>query len=88
MNAETSLEGLVLKINGELILFVPLGCGGSETMECSRSTSEAQGDFLKIAIPEWLDSLLHIVEGDLLCMDHCDGKFHFPANSPCPVPVH
>jgi hypothetical protein len=80
------LEGPVLKIDGELVLIIPLSAGGVDLMECSRGISEVQGEFLKIVIPEWLAGLLRIEEGDLVCVEDADGKFHItPAN---PRPVH
>ena len=39
-----SLEGPVLKVNGELVLFIPLSAGGDELLECSRGISEVQID--------------------------------------------
>jgi len=52
MDEVMSLEGPVLKINGELMLLIPLIDSGSELIECSRGISEAQGEFLKIVISE------------------------------------
>jgi hypothetical protein len=62
MDEELSLEGPVLRINGELMLLIPLEAGGAELMECSRGISEVQGEFLKIVIPEWLAGVLRIEE--------------------------
>ena len=80
-----SLEGPVLKVNGELILLIPLADGGAELIECSRGISEVQGEFLKIVIPEWLAGMLRIEEGDLVCVHNTDGKFHITASNPRPV---
>jgi hypothetical protein len=86
MEKVMSLEGPVLKINGELVLIIPLSAGGDALMECSRGISEVQGDFLKIVIPEWLAGMLRIEEGDLVCVEDADGKFHVtPSNA---QPVH
>jgi hypothetical protein len=76
-----SLEGPVLKVNGELMLLIPLADGGSEMVESSRGISEVQGEFLKIVIPEWLAGLLRIEEGDLVCVQS-DGKLHIRALDP------
>jgi hypothetical protein len=76
------LEGTVMKVNGELVLFVPLSCGGDELVACSRGISEVQGDFLKIVIPEWLAGLLRIEEGDLVCVHNGDGTFHIGPSNP------
>ena len=79
-----ALEGPVLKVNGELLLLIPLEDGGSDLIECSRGISEVQGEFLKIVIPEWLAGLLRIEEGDLVQVS-ADGNLHIKAVSPRPV---
>jgi hypothetical protein len=79
------LEGPVLKVNGELMLLIPLEAGGLELIDCSRGISELQGEFLKIVIPEWLAGMLRIEEGDLVCVSNTDGKFHIVASKPRPV---
>jgi len=82
MEEVMSLEGPVLKVNGELLLLIPLEAGGSELIDCSRGISEVSGEFLKIVIPEWLAGMLRIEEGDLICVSNTDGKFHIVASSP------
>ena len=78
-----TLQGPVLKVDGKLMLLIPLDAGGNELVDCSRGAAEVQGDFLKIVIPEWLASLLRIEEGDLVCVSNGDDKFHIEAgNSP------
>ena len=83
MNDEVmSLEGPVLKVDGQLMLLIPLTSGGSELIECSRCISEVPGDFLKIVIPEWLAGMLRIEEGDLICVHNGDNEFHIqPSNA-------
>lgn len=76
-----ALEGPVLKVNGELLLLIPLVEGGVELLECSRGISEVQGEFLKIVIPEWLAGILRIEEGDLVRVT-TDGTLHISAASP------
>jgi len=86
MNDEVmSLEGPVLKVDGQLMLLIPLASGGSELLECSRGISEVQGDFLKIVIPEWLAGVLRIEEGDLICVHNGDDKFHIQPSNPRPL---
>jgi len=85
MDEVMSLEGPVLKVNGELMLLIPLEDGGSELVECSRGISEVQGNFLKIVIPEWLAGMLRIEERDLVCVHNTDGKFHIAPSNPRPV---
>ena len=82
MEEVLSLEGLVLKVNGQLVLMIPLLSGGYGLIECSRSISEVQGEFLKIVIPEWLAGMLGIKEGDLICVHNTDGKFHISTSNP------
>jgi hypothetical protein len=85
MEDVVSLEGPVLKINGELVLMIPLSAGVDELVDCSRGISELQGEFLKIVIPEWLAEMLRIEEGDLVCVEDADGKFHITPAKPRPV---
>jgi hypothetical protein len=85
MEEVMSLEGPVLKVNGELLLLIPLEAGGAELIDCSRGISEVSGEFLKIVIPEWLAGMLRIEEGDLICVSNTDGKFHIVASNPRPV---
>lgn len=70
-----ALEGPVLKVNGELMLLIPLEDVGTQVVERSRGISEVQGDFLKIVIPEWLAGMLEIEEGDLVRVSN-DGALH------------
>ncbi|HTC43116.1 MAG TPA: hypothetical protein VK703_16190 [Candidatus Acidoferrales bacterium] len=85
MEEKVSLEGQVLKVAGELMLLIPLDCGGAQLVECAPGISEVQGEFLKIAVPEWLAGMLRIEEGDLVCVHNADGKFHIQTSIPRPV---
>jgi hypothetical protein len=85
MDELMSLQGPVLKIDGELVLIIPLEAGGDELAECSRGISEVQGNYLRVVIPEWLAGMLRIEEGDLVCINNADGKFHIQPSSPRPV---
>jgi hypothetical protein len=71
-----TMKGPVVKVDGELVLLIPLEHGGSELIECSRGIAEVQGEFLKIAIPTWLADLLRVGEGDVVCVHNSGGKFH------------
>ncbi len=82
MQEVTSLERPVLKVNGELMLLIPLEDGGAKLLECSRGISEVQGEFLKIVIPGWLAGMLRIEEGDLLRVNNHGGRFNISAVSP------
>jgi hypothetical protein len=85
MDELMSLQGPVLKIDGELVLIIPLEAGGDELVQCSRGISEVQGNYLRVVIPEWLAGMLRIEEGDLVCVSSADGKFHIQPSSPRPV---
>ena len=74
MNEWTELQGPVLKVNGQLMLLVPLEDGGAEFVDCARGVSEVEGPCLKIAIPDWLAGMLRIDEGDIVCVSNWDGK--------------
>jgi hypothetical protein len=69
----TSIEGHVLKVDGQLMLLVPLETG-AEQLETAPGTSEVCGDFLKIVIPEWLAGVLSIEEGDLVSIQNSESK--------------
>jgi hypothetical protein len=79
MKEVMTLQGPVLKVDGQLMLVIPLDAGGSELAECSRGIAEVQGSFLKILIPEWLAGILRIEEGDLVCVSNGEDKFHVEA---------
>ena len=85
MDDVVALEGPVLKINGELVLMIPLAAGGSELVDCSRGISEVEGEYLKVVIPEPIASLLRIEDGDLVWIHNQDGKFNIQAAKPRPV---
>jgi len=39
----TSLQGPVEKIDGKLVLYVPLSAGGDQFIACSKGISEVEG---------------------------------------------
>jgi len=77
---ETSLQGPVLMVNGQLTLMIPLGDGGAGVADGSRGISEVAGPCLKIAIPEWLAGVLRIDEGDIVRVSNWDGKLRIEPN--------
>ena len=85
MNDVVSLEGSVLKRDGQLLLLIPLDAGGAEFIECSRGISELKDGFLKIVIPEWLAGMLRVEEGGLVVISNANGKFGIWAAEPRPV---
>jgi hypothetical protein len=74
MDELMSLEGPVLKVNGRLILMVPLRDNATESMNRSRDASEEEKPWLKIAIPDWLAGMLRIEEGDVVHVSNWDGE--------------
>jgi len=78
----TSLEGPVQKIEGKLVLRIPLDAGGRELIECSRGISEIEGQFLRITIPDWLAGMLRIDEGSRVYVNNRNGKCNIqPVNA-------
>jgi RNA-binding protein YlmH len=82
MEEVKSLEGPVLKVNGELVLFLPLSAGGDELIELSRAISEVEGEFIRINIPVWLAAVLRIEEGDLVTVHKAGGLFRIGPSEP------
>lgn len=80
-----SLQGPVEKLDGKLVLRIPLDAGGNEFIQCSRGISEIEGDFLKITIPEWLSGVLRIEAGSLVAVDNRDGKCNIQPINPLPL---
>jgi hypothetical protein len=85
MSDVVSLEGCVLKRDGQLLLLIPLDAGGEEFVECSRGISELEDGFLKIVIPDWLAGMLRVEAGDLVVISNANGKFGIWAAEPRPV---
>jgi len=80
----------VESIDGKLVLRIPLAAGGSGLVSCSRGIGIVNGDFLDITIPGWLAEKLRICEGNLVAVDHKNGKFNIqrcgdePTRPPAP----
>jgi len=85
MDDFASLQGPVEKVDGNLVLRIPLAAGGEEFVECSRGISEVKDGFLVIEIKEWLAGMLRIEEGDLVSVNNADGKFNITPVDPRPV---
>ena len=75
MKTRVSLEQPVLKVCGELMLLIPMDCGGAELRESSRGIAEVHEEFLKIVIPDWLAGALRIEEGDVVRVHNSGGEF-------------
>lgn len=80
-----TLQGPVERVDGKLVLLIPLNEGGDRFVECSHGISEMHGDTLRISIPEWLSGMLRIEEGDLVSIDNADRKFNIRAVNGRPV---
>jgi hypothetical protein len=80
-----SLEGPVEKIDGALVLRIPLEAGGDQLIECSRGISELKDGFLVVEIKEWLAGMLRIEEGDRVSVSNAGGKFNITPVNPRPM---
>jgi hypothetical protein len=85
MDEAASLQGPVEKIDGKLVLRIPLAAGGDEFVACSRGISEVKDGYLIVEIQEWLAGMLRIEEGDLVSVTNANGKFNITPVNPRPV---
>jgi hypothetical protein len=85
MDEAPSLQGPVEKIDGKLVLRIPLAAGGDEFVACSRGISEVRDGYLIVEIQEWLAGLLRIEEGDVISVNNADGKFNIAPVNPRPL---
>jgi hypothetical protein len=72
----TTLEGPVKRVEGRLVLWIPLVLGGSQLVECSRGIGEVDGEYLKVVVPDWLAEKMGITEGCRIRVDNRDGRFN------------
>lgn len=70
------------KLDGKLILRIPLEAGGAEFVACSRGISEVKDGCLVVEIKEWLAGMLRIEAGDLVHVDNRNGKFNITPVNP------
>ena len=73
---KVSLKGPVEKVDGKLMLRIPLAAGGEKLIESSRGISSVEDDYLVIEIRDWLAEKLGISEGSWVHVHNTDGKFH------------
>lgn len=85
MDEIASLQGPVEKVDGKLVLLIPLAAGGDQFITCARGISEIEGEYLKVVIPEWLSGMLRIEEGSVVSVDNENGKFNIRPVNPQPV---
>lgn len=70
----TSLQGPVERLDGALVLRIPLAVGGAALVACARGVSVVVDDELRIMIPDWLAEKLGICEGSLVDVDNAHDK--------------
>ena len=85
MDDVESLQGPIEKIDGKLVLRIPLEAGGDQFIECSRGVSEVKDGYLIVEIIEWLAGLLRVEAGDLVSVNNANGKFTITPVNPRPV---
>ena len=76
MDDVVSLSGPVEKLNGKLVLLIPLEAGGSGLAAAAKGISEVDGDYLRVTIPDWLADKLGIREGTVVNVDNTGGKLN------------
>ena len=81
----TSLQGPVEKVDGRLVLRIPLAAGGDQFIECSRGIAHVDGEYLCIEIPDWLAAQLRVDEGSPVSVDNRDGKCNIRSLNPYPI---
>jgi hypothetical protein len=72
----TSLAGPVERIDGKLMLRVPLSEGGAHLVAASRGIGVVAGENLDITIPDWLAEKLGIGDGSTVIIDNSNGKLN------------
>jgi hypothetical protein len=76
MDQITTLEGPVDRVDGALVLQIPLEYGGAALADSARGISKIQGEDLIITIPDWLAEKLGITERVTVIVDNRGGKFN------------
>jgi hypothetical protein len=75
MAREVSIKGPIEKIDGKLMLLIPLAVGGRELAECTKGIGRVEGDFLKIEVMPWMADKLGVSEGTIMAVDNSTGEF-------------
>ncbi len=76
MDEITSIKGPVERVNGQLVLRIPLDVGGAKLAKVARGIGEIQGNLLVVTIPAWLAQKIGITKGSIVNIDDADGKFN------------
>ena len=69
------LEGPVERVDGQLILRIPLAVGGDQLAPLARGIGTTNGVYLNVVILPWLAEKLRIEEGSMVVVDNQNGKF-------------
>jgi hypothetical protein len=80
-----ALTCLIERIDGQLLIVLPLDEGGRRFVKCARGISHIHDDALHIQIPEWLSGMLRVEEGDSVSIDNADGKFNIRGVNARPI---
>lgn len=71
-----SLEGPVERLNGQLILRIPLEAGGRRLRETVCPECTVQGNDLIVPLPDWLTASIRLAEGTEVHVDDRWGKLN------------
>ena len=71
-----SIEGPVERLDGQLILRIPLDAGGDRLRRTACMGCAVQGKDLIVPLPEWLASSIRLVEGTAVHVDDRWGRLN------------
>ena len=71
-----ALEGPVERLNGRLVLRVPLNAGGETLQLVARTLSYVEGRDLVVLIPDWLVERMRLAEGSAVHVDDRWGRLN------------
>ncbi len=71
-----SLEGPVERLNGQLILRIPLEAGGHRLRQTVCTECNVQGKDLIVPLPDWLTSSIRLAEGTAVHVDDRWGRLN------------
>ncbi|MDB6092853.1 MAG: hypothetical protein JWM32_415 [Verrucomicrobia bacterium] len=75
MSRKISIKGPLEKIDGKLLLQIPLAAGGRDLVDCTKGIGRVDGEFLKIEILPWMAGKHGVSEGTIMAVDNFTGKF-------------
>ncbi len=71
-----SLEGPVERLNGQLILRIPLEAGGQQLRQSVCTQCSVEGKDLIVPLPEWLSASIRLREGTAVHVDDRWGRLN------------